>query len=259
MINLYFLTILDGFFLSQPLHHVTIFDMRKILLVLLLLTMIAYTSHAALLKGEQTLTVTGTAIVQIEPDTAKVRLGVEVLRKTAQEAQSGNAEIMQKVMTALEKQGVPKEKMQTSGFNLWPEMKYEPNQPAKIAGYRCSNQVNVTVEDLTKISNIIDAGITAGANNVQGIQFLRKNDLEFKKQALNEAVKEASAKAQAISAAAGLKIKGIKNIIEGGAITPPPVQAEFAVKAMGVGDVETPVSPGLTEVRGNVTIIFQTE
>jgi len=217
---------------------------------------LSYAAFAAQ-KEDQTISVTGTGMVQAEPDTATVRLGVEVSRKTAQEAQSGNAEIMQKVMGAVEKAGLTKENIQTSGYNIYPEMKYETNQPPRIVGYRCSNQVNITIEDLKRISKVIDEGIAAGANQVQSIQFSRKDDLEYKKRALDQAVKEAAAKAQAIAAAAGLKIKGIVNIIESGASAPPSQPMEFlSMKSAGA---ETPVSPGLLEIRGSVTVIYKIE
>jgi hypothetical protein len=233
--------------------------MKKILVIGLALLYCVTTAGAALLKDDQTLSVSGTGVVQVEPDTAYVRLGVEVVRKTAQEAQADNAATMDKVANAITKLGIAKDKIQTSGFYIYPEMKYEPNQPPKTVGYRCSNQVNITVEDLVKTSKAIDAGISTGANSVQGIQFVRKNDAEFKQLALDKAVKDAAAKAQAIALAAGLKLKGIKNIVESGAAVP--IAMDYAVRAMGGagGAGETPVAPGLMEVRGSVTITYKVE
>lgn len=229
--------------------------MKKLTLVALSICLFVSAASAALLREDRVISVTGTGVVQIEPDTAYVKLGVEVIRKTAQEAQTENAGMMNNVIAVITKLGIPKEKVQTSGLYIWPEMKYEQNQPPKTVGYRCSNQVNITVEDLAKISKVIDAGINAGANSVQGIQFARKNDADFKKLALDKAVKDADSKAGAIALAANLKIKGIKNIIESGAVVP---MADYAVRAMG-GAGETPVNPGLMEVRGSVTITYKVE
>lgn len=232
--------------------------MKKIILISLWLALIAFGASASILKEDQTVSVTGTGVVQVAPDTATVRLGVEVVKKTAQESQAENAGAMQKILAAIAKLDIPKEKIQTSGFYIWPETKYEPNQPPRIVGYRCNNQVRVTIEDLSKISKVIDAGISAGANNVQGIQFSIKDDSESKKSALDKAVKDASAKAQAIANAAGIKIKSVKNIIESGAAVP--INLEFSgARAMGAGGAETPVSPGLMEVRGNVTVVYRAE
>jgi len=231
--------------------------MKKYFIVALACCLSAGLSLAAQPDNAQTLSVTGTGVVQIEPDTAFVRLGVEVSRKTAQEAQADNAAIMAKVAGAIAKVGIAKEKVQTAGFNIWPEMKYEQNQPPKTVGYRCSNQINITVADLAKVSRVIDAGINAGANNVQGLQFLRQDDAAAKQQALRRAVDDAATKAKAIAAAAGLKIAGVKNIIESGAITPIINQDTGAIRAMAAGGGgETPVSAGLLEIRGNVSITY---
>jgi len=220
--------------------------------------LVMFLLFASVCFGEQTINVAGNGVVQIEPDTATVKLGVEVTRKTAEDAQKDNANIMRNVAAAISNLGVPKDKIQTAGFYIWPETKYEQNQPAKTVGYRCSNQLSIIVEDLAKVSKVIDSGIGAGANNVQGLQFLRKDDAEAKRVALDKAVKDAAEKARAIATAAGVKIKGIKSITESGAVTPLPLM-DNAVRAMAVGGAETPVSPGLLEVRGSVTISYSFE
>lgn len=218
------------------------------------------TAAAALAPDDQTLSVTGTGVVQVAPDTAYVKLAVEVVKKTAQEAQSDNAATMGRIAAAIVKLGIASDKVQTAGYYIWPETKYEQNQPPKLVGYRCTNELSVTVEDMAKVSRVIDASIGAGANSVRGIQFARKNDEEFKRQALDKAVKDAAAKAQAVAAAAGLKLKRIKNIIESGAVLPS--GNDYAgLRALGGagGAGETPVNPGLLEVRGNVTLTYKVE
>jgi uncharacterized protein YggE len=234
--------------------------MKKFILIVITVCLAITAATAALLKDDQTLSVTGTGIVQVAPDTAYVKLAVEVVKKTAQEAQADNAATMDRITAAVIKLGIAKEKIQTAGYYIWPETKYEQNQPPKLVGYRCTNELNVTVEDMPKVSRVIDASIGAGANSVRGIQFARKNDEEFKRLALDKAVKDAAAKAQAIALAANLKLKGIKNIVESGAIVP--LGNDYpALRAMGGagGAGETPVNPGLLEVRGNVSLTYKVE
>jgi len=233
--------------------------MKKIILSVVLSLLVACAASAALLKEDEAICATGSGVVQVEPDTASVRLGVEVVKKTAQEAQADNALVMKKIISSITSLNIAKEKIQTSGFYIYPEVKYEQNMPPKTVGYRCSNQVAISVDDLTKVSRIIDAGVAAGANSVQGIQFFRKDDTESKKLALDKAVKEAAVKAQAIANAAGLKIKGVKSIIESGASFPIGLTDFNGARGMSAGAADTPVSPGLIEVRGNVTIIYKVE
>lgn len=230
--------------------------MKKPLFIILALLCLALTVAAK----ERTIVVNGNGSVRVEPDSANVQLGVEYTGKTAQLAQSENAKIMKLVMDAVEKAGIKKNKIMTSNFNIWPEQKYEQNQPPKTIGYRCSNQVNISIEDLALISKVIDAGIAAGSNNVAGLQFARKDDQEFKKLALSKAVQEAASKAQAIATAAGLKIKGIDTIVEGGSAVIQPFGNQMkAMAAVNDGGSETPVSPGLIDIRGSVSITYLVE
>jgi len=226
--------------------------MKKSGLIILGLCLIVTSATAASLD-EQTLSVTGTGIVEVAPDTAGVKLAVEVVKKTAQDAQADNAATMDRITAAVIKIGIAKEKVQTAGYYIWPETKYEQNQPPKLVGYRCTNELNVTIEDLAKVSRVIDAGIGAGASSVRGLQFSRKNDEEYKQLALAKAVKDAAAKAQAIAQAANLKLKGIRNIVESGAL-----QSGMRAMSSAAGG-ETPVSPGLLEIRGSVTLTYQVE
>jgi len=230
---------------------------KKLVLILAFLFMLSALSFAAG-KGS-IICVTGKGSVQTEPDTASIRFAVEVSSKTAQESQSVNSKIMDKVINAIKNQGVKKEKIQTSGYNIWAEMKYEQNQPPKITGYKCSNQITVVVEDMDKISKIMDSAINAGANNVYGIQFFRKNDSDLKKEAISFAVKEAQDKAEAIAKASNLRIKGIESIVEQGAEV---VGRDNSIKAFGMGGSsggEPPISTGLLEIKAEITINYSAE
>jgi uncharacterized protein YggE len=228
----------------------------KKFLVLLLCLFFLFPSYALLAEEEPSLSVVGRGSVMVEPDTAKIQLGVEVLKKTAAEAQAANAWIMKNIISALKKQGVASDKIQTSGYSLFPEMKYEPNRAPEMVGYRCRNQVSVILEDLNQVGKMIDAGISSGANQVQGVQFFRRNDIPFKKLALEKAVKDAAEKAAAIASAAGIKIKKVKRIIEEGASAPS--ENIPVVRAMA-GAAETPISFGLLEISAQVTVIYQVE
>lgn len=240
--------------LGKPaIKYVIILVMKRITLLSLLFLL----TISQVIAAATTISVTGKGVVQAAPDTANIKLGVEVSKGSAQDAQNANAGVMAAVAGAIGKLGIEKDQVQTSGFQIYPEMKHEQNQPPKIASFRCGNQINITVDDLALVSKVIDAGIGAGANNVQGIRFSINNDSSFKKAALEKAVKDAKAKAQAIAAAAGLRLGAVKSIIESGAIVP--LNSEDSVRAMALGGAETPVSPGLLEIRGNVTLTYQAE
>lgn len=237
--------------------------MKKIITAVLIIVIaaIAATSIITLLvvmqKSTMSVTVSGEGKVTVKPDTAYVRLGVEVLRKTAQRAQTSNAYYMQQVVSAIQKQGIDKEAIQTSNFNIWPEIKYGSDQSARTVGYRCSNQITVTLDDISKVSKVIDAAIGAGSTTIQGVSFTRKDVLQAKKDALDKAMKEAQAKADSISASSGEKIVGIKNVFENGANIPGPMANDMAFRVMGAAS--TPISPSDIDVSANIIVTYELE
>src|SRR3989339_1152400 len=208
--------------------------------------------------NSQTLIVTGVGNVNVEPDTATITLGVQTDEKTASKAQSKNAEIMQKVIDSIKSFNIPKDKIRTSKFSIWPKMKYE-NGSSSLIGYTCSNQVTIIISDeLEKVSKIIDKGTSAGANQVLSINFSRKDILPYRKEALKLAVDAAKSKARAIADAAGLTLVRIEKIQEQelnnwGMLTQ---QANISADRVLGGESSTPIYGGDINVTMSVNVTY---
>jgi uncharacterized protein YggE len=78
--------------------------------------------------------------------------------------------------------------------------------------YAVDNTVYVTVRDLTKLGDLLDTAVQAGANNINSVQFDVAEKDEALKQARAEAVKDAEAQAQSLAQAAGLSLGEIQSI-----------------------------------------------
>jgi uncharacterized protein len=207
-------------------------------------------------KGNATITVSGTGSVSAQPDITYVRLGVEVVRKSAQRAQSVNASIMRDVISSIEDLGIKRANIETSNFTIWPEVKYD-NSKAVYSGYRSSNQLTISVTDMRKVSKVIDAGINAGATNVSGITFDIKDDASYKAEAYKKAVEDANAKADSIAKSAGMKILGIKSITENGYYAPAPTDSgNFKMMA---ASGETPINSQSLEIKASVTVVYEVQ
>ena len=232
--------------------------MLKTLVCSLMILALAFPSHAALLKGDETqIAVSGKGMVKAEPDVAYATLGVERTEKTATEAQQLMARKMNNIQSSLKKMGIKDDKIETTSVTLSPAYQYEKGKRTLI-GYTARNQIKVTIDKLDEVGKIIDASIAAGATNVNRISFSLKEESAFKKAALKKAYEEAKGKADTIAAAAGLSLTKIKSIQEAGArIIPPPSNVRaFAAEAVGAG-AETPITPGKVEVHGNLTVIYE--
>jgi uncharacterized protein YggE len=208
-----------------------------------------------------TLRVQGEAEVAVAPDRATVRLGATVQAQDAAMAQRQVNEIVQRALERIRAAGVPAENVQTAQLTLHPV--YAPHRPPadgeepsepRISGYRATNTVEVTLDDLAKVGPVIDAGVAAGANELQGIQFGLRDDLPQRIAALKAATEEAQRKARAVAEAALVQLDGIREIEEGGSFV---MRAQPDLRAAMVADsAGAPVEPGQVRVRASVTMTF---
>jgi uncharacterized protein len=166
------------------------------------------------------ISVTGEATVSVPPDVAQVDGGVTSEAKTAREASDANNVAMAKVLSALKGAGIAEKDYQTSRLSLQPQ--YAPNRPgpSPIVGYRASNHVTIRVRDVTKIANVIDTLVGAGANEIGGINFMVSQASKLLDDARAQAVADARRKAEIYAKAAGVTLGAPLSISEEGAPGP---------------------------------------
>jgi uncharacterized protein len=221
--------------------------------------------EAALRKEDserrRTLTVTGNGEVNANPDQAVVRLGVTAQETEAAASQSKVNEVMQTVLAQIEKAGIPRRSIRTTALVLTPI--YAPQKPdravePKVVAYRAANTVEVTVDDIKKVGDVIDAGLRAGANRLEGVSFGLKNDLSQRTTALARAVEEARAKAQAMARALDVSLGNVREVVEGGVhiFRQESLQRLAARGMMGADAMQTPVEAGEVRVQASVTIHY---
>lgn len=194
---------------------------------------------------------------RIAPDMATINLGVQNDAPTAAEALKANGARMNQVLAALKKAGIAERDIQTSNLNLNAQYVYEQNQPPKLTGYQASNQVTITVRDLSKLGAAVDATVGAGANTVNGISFGLANPQAAEDAARLEAVKALQAKAELYGRATGYKAVRLVNLSEGGGYSPaPPPMPMYAMAKREMSDA-TSIAAGELRVRIDVSAVFE--
>lgn len=233
------------------------------LLIVLLLTAAVSAQPMNAMPDFPTITVTGEATVAVKPDRAVIGLGAVAQADDAAAAQQRVNEIMHQAIDAIRQVGVPEDRIQTAGLSLQPVY----SQPGRghvqggeshvptIVGYRASNTVRVQLDDLELIGKVIDAGITAGANQLEGINFEIKDDTQSRSQALEQATANARSKADVIARAAGTPVSVLHNITEGGVHIVSPVYR--GARALAAMEMDTPVQPGEVQIRASVTVTYR--
>lgn len=208
------------------------------------------------------LSVQGSGSSRTEPDEATVRLGVLAQAPTAQATMQQVNQIANAILAAVRKLGVPDKEIQTSELNLSPVYaQNEPNERGgepRISGYQASNVVSIRLTKMDQVGPVVDAGLGAGANRLDGVVFGLQNDQAARADALARAAAAARAKAAALAKALNVRLAEIVEAVEGGVAVYTPVRSRMAMDTMAMS-VETPVSAGQVGVDASLTLRYRIE
>jgi uncharacterized protein YggE len=205
---------------------------------------------------EHTISVTGSGKVTVIPDMATINLGVVTERTTAKAARQDAAAAMTRVVDAVRKLGIADKDITTANVSLNPVYDYPNNAAPKIRGYQMQNTISIKVRDLTKLSDVVDNSVAAGATTVDGISFDVADRTAAEAQARETAVKDAKTKADTLANGLGVRVTGVASVAES-VSTPVWYQPTMAAGA-AAGDkaAQTPVLPGSTDVVITVQVAF---
>jgi uncharacterized protein YggE len=204
----------------------------------------------------RTISVTGTGRVAVEPDLADLRLGVTITAATVRDAHAVNATAMADVIRALKGLGIAPRDIQTANLDLSPAYDYSSNtNPPRLTGYTLTNTVAVTLREIRKVGDAIDAALEAGATSFDSIAFRVADPSTAERKAREAAVADARAKAEILAAAAGVSIAAVAAISESAQAVPFPVfHKEMAMLASR--DAATPVETGTNEIAISVAVTY---
>ena len=169
------------------------------------------------------ISVTGEATVSVPPDQAQIDGGVTSEAKTAREASEANNAAMSKVLSALKGAGIDAKDTQTSRLSLQPQFAANYKSSDRTSGiisFRASNRVTVKLRDVTKVANVIDVLVGAGANEIGGINFTVTQASKHLDEAREKAIADARRKAEIYAKAAGVTLGEPISIAEEGAAVP---------------------------------------
>ncbi len=165
--------------------------------------------------------VTGESDAKAQPDTAVVVLSVVTQSPRAVEAQQANARKSEEAIAAAKAAAGANVEVRTSDYSLQPQRDWWGGKP-RITGYEARNTVTVTTGDLDRVGAVIDAATQAGANSVEGIEFVLREANPARRETLAEATRQAMTKAESIAQALGGRVVRVVEQQEGGFVNRPP-------------------------------------
>jgi uncharacterized protein len=199
--------------------------------------------------------VAATGEVRAAPDQAMVDFAVETLAPSAQQAAAENARRMEAVIAALVRAGVPRARIETRDYSVFPDYEHRDGAEPRIRGYRVSNTVQATLHEVGRVGATIDAALAAGANRVHGVRFGVRNPEALRQQAIADALRRARADADAMAAALGVRLGPVQDAATAEAPTYGP--GPMPMMRLEMADAATtPVAPAEQVIRASVSVVY---
>lgn len=178
--------------------------MRKIfavvsMVLVLLLSNVAWAAEAAG-QGPDKITLRSRAEKSVKANLAITTLGVRVQSNNLPAAQEQVNAAVNAVVNALVANGISKEDIKTARFTV---NSFNPDNKTQNTTYVVDNNITVKIRDIGNVGNVLDAATEAGANQIQGINFVYENDAALKDELLKQAVVNGRKQAGMVVAADG--------------------------------------------------------
>lgn len=201
-----------------------------------------------------TVSVQGVGRATAAPDIARITIGVEStgpnVGKAVTEVNTKQKAIIAKLLAL----GVAEKDIQTTNFSVnIDRSKPLPSGADGPVAYHVNNTAQITVRKPDQLAAVIDAAVSAGANNIYGVNLSLSDSTTVMGEARAKAVADARAKAEALAKAAGVKLGRVISISEGFVGGPQPVFGD--ARAQSAGPIET----GELQVSAQVQIVFAIE
>jgi len=230
--------------------------MRRFMLIIMLVLAAAASSAAQdSAPASATVVTLGEAVLRMPADRATITVSTETRADTAQDAQTRGNLAMKAVQEAVDRLNVAGSQFMTTGLYLSPDYVFTNNQRT-MRGYVGRHTITIRVDDVSRAGEVLAAVVTAGATNVSGIAFSRRDRQTLEQQALKQAVQVARARADALAAGAGRVVDRIVRIAEEQVASERPMnvagQAGMISESVTVSGV--PVASGEVEVRARVVL-----
>lgn len=215
--------------------------------------------YAGTIRGEDTVaadtpqmqnrvTVVGKGELSVKPDIVYLSIGVETYADSAKSAQKSNAQKMEKVLAVLKNTWKINEKdLKTERFSVQPNYTYSEKEGQKVKNYSAFHSLEVTMRDLDKVGDLLDAVSNAGANQIGNARFSVENRDIHEAQVIEKAMASADIKAQAVAKGAKRQLGIVVSVVQQEAANNEMfggMNEASQMKAVSSADASTSVNPG---------------
>lgn len=206
--------------------------------------------------------VSGQGEVTVQPDRARVQIGVTQLNVNLTTAETEVNKIVRAFLAEAKALGIKEEHVNSSGISIQPEYVWdEKDRSNKLVGYRVSRDIQVLVLKLDQLGDVVLRATQVGVNQVQAplLEYSKAQDIQ--RQALIKAAQDAQARAKLLAETLGMKLGAVHQLSASDSGPPPPMPKVMmmrgAMAADGGGNQEMGLSPGELRYSASVQADFE--
>jgi uncharacterized protein YggE len=204
----------------------------------------------------RTISVNGTGTVYLTPDTAYINIGVHTEDPEVGKAVDMNNQKSQAVINAIKALGVEAKDIQTTNFSVYNSVQYDPMSGMETGTvYMVDNTVIITMRDLAKMSDLLDASIRSGANNINSVSFDIADKTEAVQQARTLAIENAQILAKELTAGAGVTLGDVQTLSYYD-YSPSPYYGKGG-EGLDNAASSSPINPGQMQLSVDVSIVYE--
>ncbi len=231
-----------------------------IILNLILFVMPTIRNFGNSLGVARTVTVSADGKTVATPDIALSSFSVVSRGVNPEVLSATNNKKISSVIDFLKSEGIEGKDIQTTGYNLSPDYRYDPKEERSyITGYTFTQAVSVKMRDFKKIPAILGGLTPLGVNQIGGITFSVEEPEKFLAIARADAIKKAGDEAFQMAELSGARLGRVVSIGEHSSI-PVPYYAEAFGRGGGIdvaAQVTPEIEPGMSEIRDQVTVTYE--
>jgi hypothetical protein len=187
--------------------------LRKGLIAFVLIAVFSCLACAREKSQPRLITVTGRAEVRVIPDETVLTLGVETMNRDLALAKRQNDERVKKILALAKKYNV-------APGNFWQDrVSVEPRYKGgdareEFIGYRVKKTIVFTVRDVSRLDDLLNSFLDAGANYIYDVQFRTTKLRDYRDEARALALKAAKEKAKDMAKELGQRVGRPFSIVE---------------------------------------------
>lgn len=199
----------------------------------------------------------GQGEVTVQPDRARVQIGVTQLNANLSVAEAEVNKVVRAFLAEAKALGIKDEHVNSSGVSIQPEYVWEEKERSnKLVGYRVSRDIQVLVLKLDQLGDVVLRATKVGVNQVQPPQLEYSKAQDIQRQALVKAAQDAQARAKLLAETLGMKLGEVHQVNGSDSGPPPPMPKVMmmrgAMASDAGGNAEMGLSPG--ELRYSATV-----